>query len=191
MLSNEVHARVAVALLMELVHSAKHGNAAFKQMGIDAETMSDITSMNVAEIQELAETPFITYDIDNRTLNVRVQRILGRRKKDNLLNRAIQLGASRMVMKLYANMSHQEFTQRRTQLNLDDNRSRPSLLSSEEYDQLAQLHSKYGSQHPVRAKIDHLACLVHLAETMTIDISRIYQYFYGEQQSLFVVGGLQ
>lgn len=189
MLTNEINIRVAITLLMELVNSSKRGSPAFKQLGIEQSTMTDIASMNVSEIQELAETPFITYHLDNRSLNLKVQRVIERRNKDDLLNQAIRLGASRMIMKLYANMSHKEFSQRRADLSIDDSRSRPSMLSADEYDKLAQLHSKHGKSHPVRHKIDHIRCLVYLSESMTIDISRIYQYFYNEQQSLFIVGG--
>ncbi len=186
-MKDEVTARVSVTLLIEMINYSKRGNATFKQLGVDPPTMSDLASMNVAEIHELAESPFVEYTINHRALNQSVQRILHRRKRDDVLNRAITLGASRVIMKTYANMSSKEFNQRRTDLNMNEIRSRPTILSDDEYDKLARQHNKFGQHNPITEKLDHLRCLIHLSESLAIDISRIYQYFYSEQQGLFVM----
>lgn len=183
--------RVGVTLLIELINAAKQGNPLFQQMGIATETMNDLSTMNVSELNTVAATPFVDYQINGRSLNMTVQRILRSRNRDDLLNSAIRHGASRTVMKLFANMSHKEFNKRRSELNLEDIRSRPSLLSDVEYDELATLHSRYGQKHPFNERLDHLRCLLYLSERMALDINRIYQYFYCEHQAIFLTGDLR
>lgn len=187
-MKEETTTRVAVTLLMELINAAKQGNLLFKQMGIDTETMNDLATMNISELNAVAATPFVNYQINVRNLNMTVQRILRSRNRDDLLNSSIKHGASRTVMKLFANMTHKEFNQRRSELNIDDIRSRPSLLSEVQYDELATLHSRYGQNNPLNEKLDHLRCLLYLSERMSLDINQIYQYFYVEHQAMFLSG---
>ncbi len=186
-MNNDVSTRVGVTLLIELINAAKNGNPLFKQLGIASTTMNDLSTMNISELYAVADCPFINYNINGRSLNVTVQRILRSRNREDLINSAIRHGASRIVMKLFANMSDKEFSKRRSELNLLENiRSRPSLLSDKEYVKLASLHSRYGQNNPITEKIEHLRCLLYLSERMSIDINRIYQYFYKEQQTLFM-----
>lgn len=183
-----VTTRIGVTLLIELINAAKQGNPIFNQLGIETDTINDLSTMNVSELHAVADVPFVEYAINHRALNVTVQRILRSRNRNDLLNSAIKHGASRTIMKIFANMSFKEFNKRRSDLNLEDIRSRPSLLSDVEYDRLATLHSRYGQLNPMNEKLDHLRCLVYLSEQMTLDINRIYQYFYSEHKNLFTTG---
>lgn len=188
--NTEVTTRLGVTFLIELINSAKRGNPNFKQLGIDQSTMNDLSNMNVSELHAVAETPFLEYDVNLRSLNLTIQRVLQRRSRDELLNSAIRHGASRFIMKLYSNMSHKEFNKRREMLSLGKLRNRPAMLNDIEYDKLATLHNTYGQSHPISEKMDHLRCLLYLSEQMAIDMNRIYQYFYREHKELFVKEGV-
>ncbi len=185
-MNNNVTTRVCVTLLIELINSSKHGSHIFKQLGISKSTMKHLSQMNVSEIHYLAEVPFVQFDINNRTLNLSVQRILDGRSSDNLINRAIELGASRAIMKVYANLTHKRFNELRSQIDINHIRSRPQSLNDKEYRKLADLHTKYGQSHTFTSKLDHLRCLVFLSEKTNLEINRVFEYFYEENQGIFL-----
>ncbi len=185
-MNKDISTSVGATLLIELIKASKQGNTAFKQLGIEPDTMNDLATMNISELYAVADTPFVDYKINNRSLNLTVQRILRSRNRDDLLNSAIKHGASRTVMKKFAHMSYKEFNTRRAELNLSGNRNRPSSLNDDEYTELADLHSQYGQKYPFKEKLDHLRCLLFLSERISIDINRIYEYFYCENETLFL-----
>lgn len=188
---NPIHAinqKLSIALLLELISTARRGTHLHEQLGIEAETFNELSSMNVSELYGVADTPFLDIKVNIRALNVSVQRMMISRNRGDLLDKAISLGASRSIMRQYARMTHNEFNARRTALNIEDMRRRPPSLTPDDYDQLAGLHDEYAVQQAnnISERSEHLRCLVHLAERSGIDINRIYNYYYIDNKLLFI-----
>ena len=149
-------ANLGLTLLQELVKSVRAGNPIFQQMGISAETIDQISRLNTGELLTLASQPFFKLDLSDRTLNLCIQKIVQSRNRDDLIKRALRAGASREIMKDYALLSHNDFNRLRSELGLEAIRRRPSQIEDDEYKFLAQLHHKYGRDHKVSDRMEHL-----------------------------------
>jgi len=182
----DILANLGLTLLQELVKSVRAGNPIFQQMGISAETIDQISRLNTGELLTLASQPFFKLDLSDRTLNLCIQKIVQSRNRDDLIKRALRAGASREIMKDYALLSHNDFNRLRSELGLEAIRRRPSQIEDDEYKFLAQLHHKSGRDHKVSDRMEHLNCLVYLAEKSNIDINRIYFYYYDDNRELLV-----
>jgi hypothetical protein len=185
----EISARLGKALLLEILDVARSGKDAHSRLGISRETLDDLTRLNIAELYGVSASPFLHLKVDDRILNLAVQGALKNRNRDELLNKAIRFGASRAIMQEFARLSYNEFRRRRSELGIDTNRSRPQQLTNDEYERLSELHSGFGKHHPIAKPLDHLYCLVYLAEHSNIDINRIHSYYYADNRQLFAVSG--
>lgn len=182
----EITQTISIMFLIELVNLAKSGKAIPKQFGLNSQTVKDLSTMNMFEIQTLSKSPFFDVNINERYLSQITQKIIDERSSNHTLDQALVRGATRRIMKKYANMSYKEFNAKRNLLNLDKKRSRPSNLNMSDYEKLGMLHSEYGQFNPIVSKFDHLRTMVFLAERTNLDINRIYQYFYVEHENMYL-----
>lgn len=184
----DILSRLGINLLTEIIAAARRGHPFYEQLGISRHTFDDLSSMNISELHSVANTLFFDIEVNERALNLSVQRVLQSRDRNTLIDDAIRLGASRQIMQLLANMSYNEFNRRRADLNIDDIRWRPTQLTTDDYDNLATLHSQYGrtQESGINSGLEHLNCLVFLSERTKIDLNRIYSYYYMDNQRLFI-----
>ncbi|MDP8051536.1 STY4526/YPO1902 family pathogenicity island replication protein [Pasteurella atlantica] len=180
-----IFTRVGVSLLTEIIEQSKYNGESIKQLGIEPCIIQQLSTMSIYELYELAQSSCVKYSINTEHLGFCVHKIIQGRNQDKLVNEAILLGASRMMMKQIANISYGNFNKRRMQLDLFNKRNKPHLLTNDEYQQLAILHDKYKKQHSIISRLDNLRCLIFLSKQTKIDINRIYQYFYLDNQILF------
>ncbi|MDO4643806.1 MAG: STY4526/YPO1902 family pathogenicity island replication protein [Cardiobacteriaceae bacterium] len=181
----EINIRLRLAVLMEVISAAKHGTPLHQQMGISDDTLQQLSLINLDEWYTLARSPFLDIMFNNRALNLAIQNILQHRDRDNLLEKALQYGASREIMQHYGSMSHNDFNRLRQKLKIEAIRRRPSRISAEDYTILSELHNKFGMQNTIQSRMTHLRCLIYLAENSGIDINQIYHYYYKDNSSLF------
>ena len=187
----EALARISANLLVELISAARQHKGLYEQLGISPATFADLSRLSIAELYQIADGSFVSFNIDERTLNLRIQNALHSRDREGLLNDALRLGASRPVMYEYMKMSHAEFQTRREQLGLREIRKRPLQLPSADYGHLSGLHGEYVKYHGAPASgAEHLRCLVWLAEKSGNDLNRIYEYYYKDNIDLFRSSGL-
>ncbi|RKW13979.1 STY4526/YPO1902 family pathogenicity island replication protein [Cardiobacterium hominis] len=182
----EALARISANLLIELLSAARQHKGLYLQLGISQETFADLSRLNIAELCQIADGGFVSININERMLNLRVQNALHSRDREELINDALRFGASRPIMYQYLKMSHAEFQTRRMQLGLREIRKRPQQLSSADYGRLSDLHGEYVKHHGApTGGPDHLRCLVWLAEKSSNDLNRIYEYYYKDNIDLF------
>lgn len=172
-------------LLNGILAAAKSGHPIHIQLGMSQETFEYLSRLNSSEMVSVASHPFLDLKINDRTLNMSIQRITKGRDREELMRSAMRYGASRDIMQAYANLSHNDFNRLRLELGLNANRRRPSKIQDDEYGLLGNLHSTYGAEHVINDKLAHLRCLVFLAEKSGIDINRIYHYYYLDNSMLF------
>lgn len=183
----DISGRIGFALLNELLAAAQQGKNYYTQLGIGRDTFNDLSALSNTELLNVCRNPFLRLGIDERVLSLAIQATLANRNRDDLHNQAILHGASRSVMQRYARMPYNTFNRRRCELGIDVIRNRPTHLDDDEYHLLAELHNAYGQSHPVKTRVDHLRCLLHLSERSGIDVNRIYWYYYRDNENLFVV----
>lgn len=185
----DINEQISILFLLELTSYAKKGHPLPSQFGLSPQNIKDLSTMNMFEIHELAKSPFFEITINRGHLNQIIQKILDKRSKDEIINLAMQRGATRRIMKKYCSMSFKEFNGKRALLGMDNRRSRPADLKLEDYENLAILHNEFGQHSPINTRFDHLRTLVYLAERSNIELNRIYEYFYRENEFSYVSTG--
>lgn len=179
-------ARISANLLVELISAARQHKALYTQLGIQQETFADLSRLSIAELYRIADGGIVSINIDDRMLNLRIQAALQSRDREELLNDALRLGASRPIMYRFVKMSHAEFQTRRLELGLGKIRKRPPQLPDADFDNISDLHGEYVKRCDLpEGGAEHLRCLVWLAEQSGADINRIYEYYYKDNISLF------
>lgn len=181
--AHDINAQLSVSLLIDLLSASVRGKPVYRDFGVSDQTFELLKELNNGEMVQVTATPILQLHINDNLLNQGIQRVLQGRARHKLINDAIRLGASREIMQDFASISHNQFNRQRHKLGLSEApRRRPSKIKSDDYYRLSALHSRYGQDNSLDSKIDQLRCLVYLAEQSAIDINRIYQHFWRDNE---------
>lgn len=192
MQSTDGYARMSMALLHEMLDDLKHTrrfiyvNQQESDLDtLDIATVKTLSGLTIDEIKALAQKEWVEYRINVSQLQRFIRQIIHSRSKDELIDQAITLGASRTMLRQMVKLPFHEFSRRREALALFDFPKKPLRLSEDELQTLMNLHFEYSNAHRMNGKIEHLRTLIYLSQQSEMSINRIYRYYYIEYTEFF------
>lgn len=169
--------RDVVALVVNCYYSGDE--EALNRLGIDSKMAHKIASLpaSVRHRLELQRVPFFNISLNREALNSSIDACCASNDRDELYDKAIQLGAAKSTMYQVCKMSSSKFAARRKALGISDVRVRPQSLTVDE----ELLLSKVSLSTPYP---DTLSELIYLAEKSGIEINRIHTYFILDKEAM-------
>ena len=145
---------------------------ALKRLGISDDVARKIATLpsHIRYRLEKQRTPIIEVVVNEDAINSSINVCHASGDRDELYNRAIQLGAAKSTMRVLCRMSSSDFASRRKSIGISESRVRPQSLSVDEEILLGTAFKKSTNS-------DELGALITLAEETGIEINRIYTYF--------------
>jgi len=145
---------------------------ALKRLGISDNVARKIATLpsHIRYRLEKQRTPIIGVMVNENAINSSINVCHANGDRDEMYNRAIQLGAAKSTMRALCRMSSSDFASRRKSMGISESRVRPQNLSIDEEILLGKAFKKSSNS-------DELSSLITLAEETGIEINRIYTYF--------------
>lgn len=184
---HDIMTKIASTLLIEVINASSRAKPIHQQFGISDEDFSYLCRMNMRELRQIAASNVFSIITNTRSLNMSVQRTLRARDINHIIQDAIRLGASRKIMHEYADIHGAKFKDILS--NVDEwqgsDVGRPQMISDSDYAKLADLHNQLGQHSPIYSNMDHLRCLIFLAQQSGLSINRIHEYYYKDNKFLY------
>ncbi len=145
---------------------------ALTRLGISGDVARKIATLpsHIRYRLEKQRNPILEVVVNEGALNSSISVCYASGDRDELYNRAIQLGAAKSTMRALCRMSSSDFASRRKSMGISESRVRPQSLSVDEEILLGKAFSASSNE-------DELNSLIILAEQTDIEINRIYTYF--------------
>lgn len=180
---NAMFASLNTTMLHQVLHELRQGHLQrCRALGLAEEDMEILQSLPPATLSRLAHAriPWIEVKIDTAVLRRLVEQAERDEQHDRLINRALKLGASSLIMNTCFGLVHSETAMRRRLLKIAVSRGRPHNLSE------AQEHAVWRRWCQLRehnSRDDTLDTMMVIAEEQGISLTLVWQQLqqYGEQ----------
>jgi len=166
------------AMLTQVLHELRQGNLQrCKALGLDEEDLELLHSLPATVLSRLAHAPvpWVQVRVDSPVL----RRVIAQSERDEqseqLINRALKLGASSTIMYKCFGLVHSETAMRRRVLKIQPRKGRPPQLSEAQEHALWQRWRQLRPQELCEDPAEQMDAMMLLAEEQQVSLTDVWQ----------------
>ncbi|WP_311970393.1 DUF2857 domain-containing protein [Pseudomonas baltica] len=180
---NAIFALLNNTMLNQVLHELRQGHLQrCRALGLAEEDLEILQSLPPTTLSRLAHAavPWVEIKVDTAVMRRLIEQADRDEQNERLINRALKLGASSLIMNKCFGLDHSETAMRRRLLKIEVSRGRPQSLTEGQEHALWQRWRQLRQQDGTADKLD---TMMMLAEEQGVTLTMVWQqlHLYGEQ----------